>query len=129
MQRQKCAFGFVFCAVMLTVDSLSVLLLLAIKDGVFVLWQHLLLGWHLVLPALNWLDGDTALGECLINDRDNSVDSTKALALTGLLVLGEPPWDLPVRSLVAILLDGRHNEMRPVCQHTREVHRIAHWLV
>lgn len=114
---------------MLTVNSLSVLLLLAVEDGVFVLWQHLLLGWHLVLPALNWLDGDTTLSECLINDRDNSVDGTKALALAGLLVLGEPPWDLPVRLLVAFLLNRQCNGMRLDCRHTREVRRTAHWLV
>lgn len=88
-----------------TVNSLPVLLLLAVEDGVFVLWQHLLLGWHLVLPALNWLDGDTLLGQCLINDRNDGIDGTKALALAGLLVLGEPPWDLPVRRLAAIFIN------------------------
>ena len=97
-----------FCLVYRTVNGLSVLLFLAVEDGVFVLWQHLLLGWHLVLPALNRLDLDTLLGERLINDRDDGVDGAKALALAGLLVLGEPPWDLPVRRLVAVALETSH---------------------
>ena len=89
---------------MLTVNSLSILFLLAIENGVFVLWQHLLLGWHLLLPALNWLDLNALLGQCLVDNRNNGVDSTKALTLAGLLVAGESPWDLPVVVLGSILI-------------------------
>ena len=89
---------------MLTVNSLSVLLLLAVEDGVFILWQHLLLSWHLLLPALNWLDSDTLLGKRLVNNRNDGIDSTKTLALAGLLVLGESPWDLPEGALAVVYL-------------------------
>jgi hypothetical protein len=40
----------------LTVNTLSVLLLLAIEHCVFVSWQHFGLGGHLGLPALDQLD-------------------------------------------------------------------------
>jgi hypothetical protein len=51
-----------------TVDSLSVLLLLTIENRIFVLRQHLLLRWHLLLPSLNSLRGSPLSQQCLIND-------------------------------------------------------------
>jgi hypothetical protein len=45
-----------WCRWTLTVNTLSVLLLLAIEHCVFVSWQHFGLGGHLSLPALDQLD-------------------------------------------------------------------------
>lgn len=71
-----------------TVNALSVLLLLAIEDGVLVLWNHLLLHRHLALPSLNSFRGLSLLCQCLIYHRDNSVDRAESFTLSRLLEFG-----------------------------------------
>lgn len=78
-------------------NSLPILLLLPIKDGVLVLRHHLLLPRHLRLPPLNRLGCDHAvLLEGRVQGVDDLVDGAETLALAGFLGSREAPWDFPV---------------------------------
>jgi hypothetical protein len=78
-----------------TVYSLSIPLHLAVKDCVFVLGQHLCLGRHLHLPAIDLLQAFALSCERVIERLDYGVDVAEALALAVLLVAGQAPWDFP----------------------------------
>ena len=79
-------------------NPLAIALLLAIKHGVFILWSHLRLRGHLVLPALQ-LDGggEAVLLEGAVDGRDDGVDEAEAFALAALLGRGETPGDFPAK--------------------------------
>jgi hypothetical protein len=78
------------------VYALPIPLHLAVKDRVFVLWQHLLLSRHLHLPPLDLLHALSSSCERVIERFYDGVDVPEAFALAVLLVSGEPPWDFPV---------------------------------
>ena len=93
--------------------SITTKLLLAIKHCIFILWSHLRLRRHLVLPPLQLRRGaQVVLFECIVDCCYHVVDETEAFALTALLGNGETPGDFPVgegRMLVGWLvgwLDG-----------------------
>lgn len=54
----------------LTMDSLPILLLLSIKDGVFILGYHFLLNRHLRLPPLRSLRSEALLSQGSIKNCD-----------------------------------------------------------
>jgi hypothetical protein len=68
------------------VDSLAVPLDLAVENRVLVLGQHLLLGGHLGLPALDLLHAEPEARKRTVECRDDAVDVPEALALAVLLV-------------------------------------------
>lgn len=80
----------------LTMDALSILLLLPVENGVFVFRQHLLLNWHLLLPSLHSLRSNTLLSQSSIHNCDHVVNSAETFPLSCLLELRESPWDLPI---------------------------------
>lgn len=77
--------------------SLPVLLLLAIKDGVFILWQHLLLSWHLGVPSFNRLGAHAVLLQCGAESVDHFVDQLQALSLSCFLGSAETPGSFPAQ--------------------------------
>lgn len=81
----------------LTMDAFSILLLLAVEDGVFVLGPHLRLGRHLGLPPLQVLERLALPRQRLVDGRHDGVDGLEAVSLASLLELGQPPGDLPAR--------------------------------
>jgi hypothetical protein len=78
-----------------TVYSLPISLDFAVKDCVFILWQHLLLRWHFQLPPLHLLHALSLACERIIERLDYGVDVAEALTLSVLLVSGQAPWNLP----------------------------------
>lgn len=88
-------------------DSLSILLLLLIKDRILVLGHHLLLSGHLSVPPLHGLGRQTAIPLQRSADRvHDAVDGTETLALSCLLGTGEPPGDFPIQEQLVIMLCG-----------------------
>jgi hypothetical protein len=90
----------------LTVYSFPIFPLLAIKDCVFVLWQHLLLSGHCCLPPLHSVCLDSLFREGIVYDVDDFVNVTKAAALAGFLMSGEAPWDFPTLLISSVHIDG-----------------------
>ena len=80
----------------LTMDSLSILLLLPIKDRVFVPRHHLLLNRHLRVPSFHGLGRLSLFRERFVHRGDYGIDCAKTFALTSFLEFGQPPWDLPI---------------------------------
>lgn len=79
-------------------NSLAVFLFLAIVDCVFVLWQHLLFPWHLVVPSVDCFDHwHTIALEGCCHGIDDSIDCAKSSSLTKFLPGRETPWDFPVQ--------------------------------
>lgn len=74
---------------------LAIPLDLAIKHGIFILWQHLLLRGHLDFPALNLLHALAQAAQRRVERADYRVDVAEALALPVLLVAGQAPGDFP----------------------------------
>lgn len=79
-------------------NTLPVLLLLAIEHSVLVTGEHLSLGGHGLAPDLEALERLAALGERRLDRRDYRVDGPQTLPLAGLLELREAPGVLPISS-------------------------------
>lgn len=97
-------------------DALSIALGLAVKQGVFVLGQHLGLGGHLGLPPLHGRQHLPLLGERGVNGRNDAVDGPEALTVPPLLELGQPPGDLP-----------QETAGQRVCDSEWAKHRLSVW--
>lgn len=91
---------------------LPVPLNLAIKDRIFILRQHLGLGRHLFLPALDALHALSVARERIVQGCDDGVDFSEALAVAVLLMAGEAPWDFPFRSVLAEVFCCLNSELR-----------------
>jgi hypothetical protein len=86
--------------------SLPVRLLLPVKDCIFVLWQHLLLSRHLLIPPLHGLvRGPEISLQCSRYGIYDAVNCTQTLSLAAFLVTGDSPWGFPVgvRKKLAVL--------------------------
>ena len=78
------------------VYGLPIFPLFPVKNGVFILWQHLLLPRHLLVPTLNCLGRhSTVLLECRIHGIHDFVDKLESFALSCFLRCGESPGDFP----------------------------------
>lgn len=81
-----------------TVNSLSVALGVAVKDGVLVSGQHLSLSRHLLLPSLEGLECLALLCESSVEGGHDVVDGLQAHSVAALLELGQTPGDLPEKT-------------------------------
>lgn len=98
----------------LTSNRLPILLLLPIKDGVFVLRNHLLLSGHLVLPPIQSFRRQALLSQSFLHAIDDAVHRAQTLALSCFLQTREPPWDLPTqRTPSSAQRQGRANQSDP----------------
>lgn len=79
-------------------NALSVLLLLPIKHGIFILWQHLLLRRHLRLPPLNRLQSLSPLRQRSVQRRYHAIHRPQSQPVSPLLKFGQPPGDLPQKT-------------------------------
>ena len=76
--------------------SLPIFLLFPVKNGVFVLGQHLLLARQLLVPTLDSLCRHSpVLLQCSTDRIYDFVDKLEAFALSCFLRCGESPWDFP----------------------------------
>lgn len=80
----------------LTVNSLAICLFLLIEERVFVFREHFLLAGHFAVPPFDGFGGLSGSVEGGADGIDDTVNGPQALSLTGLLRLGDAPWDLPV---------------------------------
>lgn len=79
-------------------NRLSIPLLLAIKNGIFVLRSHLRLRRHLLFPPLQLgCRFHVLLLEGIVDSCYYIVDKAEAFALTALLGVGKTPGYFPVR--------------------------------
>lgn len=78
-----------------TVYSLPVLLLLPVKNGIFILWHHLFFPWHLGVPSLNCLCAHSLVLQCSTESIDHLVNQLQPLPLPCLLGCAESPWTFP----------------------------------
>lgn len=84
-------------ATALTVNALTILLLLAIKHRILVSRPHLRLSRHVRLPTFERAWNHRSLFcQCRIDGSDDSIDGAKAFALACLLRGGHAPGDFPV---------------------------------
>jgi hypothetical protein len=81
-------------------NALAVRLLLLIKKGVLVPWQHLLLSRHFLVPSLNCFCGLAVSAKGCAKGVNYAVNRAQALALAGFLGLRDAPWDFPMREWI-----------------------------
>lgn len=72
---------------------------LSVKHSILVLGQHLILLGHLMLPSFKTLRRLTLLSKCGLEDVNDTVDLSKALALSEFPGDGQLPWNLPESQL------------------------------
>jgi hypothetical protein len=78
------------------VNSLAICLFLLVKKRVLVFRKHLLFAGHFAVPPFDGFGGLSGSVKGGADGIDDAVNGPQTLSLTGLLWLGDAPWDLPV---------------------------------